>query len=149
MIEATEPRIRALGAEDRDELVRMRTALWPDSSAAEVDELLRRSGAAYVVLVAERPEGGLGGFAEVGTRPYAEGCASSPVAYLEGIWVDAELRRGGLALALVGAAADWARARGLKELASDALIENQVSLDFHAAAGFEEVERIVCFRRDV
>lgn len=149
MIEATEPRIRASGAEDRDELVRMRTALWPDSSAAEVDELLRRSGAAYVVLVAERPEGGLGGFAEVGTRPYAEGCASSPVAYLEGIWVDAELRRGGLALALVGAAADWARARGLKELASDALIENQVSLDFHAAAGFEEVERIVCFRRDV
>lgn len=138
---------RSLRADDRDELVRMRTALWPDSTATEVDHLLTRLPEAYAVLVAERPDGGLGAFAEVGTRPYAEGCDSSPVAYLEGIWVDPGFRRSGLGAALVRHAERWALARGLTELASDADIHNQASLEFHVAAGFEEVERIVCFRR--
>ena len=35
------------------------------------------------ILAAERPEGGLCGFIEVGSRNYAEGCESSPVPYIE------------------------------------------------------------------
>jgi aminoglycoside 6'-N-acetyltransferase I len=92
---------------------------------------------------------GLDAFAEVGVRRFADGCASSPVAYLEGIWVDPEARRSGAALALVQAAEDWARAAGYVELASDCEEGNLASEAFHHAAGFEEVQRSVCFRRDL
>ncbi len=93
--------------------------------------------------------GGLGGFAEIGLRTYAEGCASSPVAYLEGIWIDADARRSGFAWDLVREAEAWARSTGLSEFASDCDIENHVSEAFHLASGFEEVVRSICFRRDL
>ncbi len=145
--------VRVARAADRDEIVRMRRSLWPDSTAAEVDELLAPGTRAYVVLVAERlgsdGKGGLCGFAEVGTRPYAEGCESSPVAYLEGIWVDADARRVGVGAALVREADGWARAQGLTELASDTDLANTTSQAFHQAMGFEEAERLVAYRRRV
>jgi aminoglycoside 6'-N-acetyltransferase I len=141
--------VRPSRSTDRAELVRMRTALWPDSVAREVDELVSRPRSEYVVLVAEREAVGLRGFAEVGHRPYAEGCATSPDAYLEGIWVDVEWRRSGVATSLLRAAEDWARSLGLAELASDSGVDNESSQAFHRAAGFEEVERIVCYRRDL
>lgn len=37
--------------------------------------------------------------------------------------------------------------RALAELASDALLENTASHAMHRALGFEEAERVVCFRR--
>lgn len=146
------PRVRWAWPSDRDELVRMRLALWPDSTAQEVDDLLEGHGPpAYFVLVAERvgEKAGLAGFAEVGERPYAEGCATSPVAYLEGIWVDPDHRRSGVGAALVEAAVAWARGRGLREMGSDADLDNVVSHDFHRGSGFHEVGRAVCFRRSL
>ena len=125
----------------------MRQALWPDSSESEVDGLLQGRPPDAAVWVADRGSGELCGFAEVGTRRYAEGCDSSPVAYLEGIWVDSEVRRTGVALALVRHAEEWARSSGLTEFGSDCDIANEVSQAFHAAAGFVEVERLACFRR--
>ncbi len=128
----------------------MRQALWPDSTAAEVDALLGRSDLdRYAVFVVERRGAGLGGFAEVGLRTYAEGCASSPVAYLEGIWVDPDLRRSRLASALCLAILGWARRTGLSELASDADLDNAVSQAFHRSVGFQETQRLVCYVRPV
>src|SRR5262249_3365824 len=99
------------------------------------------------VLVAERAEGGLCGFAEAGTRPYADGCQTSPVAYLEGWYVDPDMRRQGIGSALVRAAEDWARGRGYRELASDALLDNLTSQQAHLALEFAEVERAVKYRK--
>ncbi len=128
----------------------MRQALWPDSTAGEVDALLDDPHAAVTAWVAEGDAAPrLVGYAEVGTRPYAEGCDTSPVAYLEGIWVDTEARRRGVALALVRHAEAVARAEGVAELASDCAIDNEASRAFHIAAGFVEVERIICFRREI
>jgi aminoglycoside 6'-N-acetyltransferase I len=128
----------------------MRCALWPEGTAADhrrgMIEWLSRPDA--TVLVAVRPDGTrLGGFAEVGTRPYADGCDSSPVAFLEGWYVDADLRRAGVGTALVRAAEDWARGRGLTEFASDALLDNVTSHRAHEALGFAEVERAVRDRK--
>lgn len=128
----------------------MRCELWPGDSASEhrrgMDEWLARADS--VVLVAARPGGErLAGFAEVGTRPYADGCESSPVAFLEGWYVDPDVRRAGVGAALVRAAEGWARARGLREFASDALLENEISHQAHQALGFEEVERAVRYRK--
>ena len=131
---------------DRDQLVRMRRTLWPDSTEAEVDDLLEEREPNAFVLVAEGVPDGLAGFAELGSRRYAEGCVSSPVGYLEGIWVDPEARRCGIASSLVDGALAWARACGYAELGSDCDLENLASQAFHRATGFEEVQRIVCFR---
>ena len=130
-------------------LERMRLALWPDSGKEEARAVLEGEAPRTVIFVAEGRGRSVRGFVEVGLRSYAEGCPSSPVAYLEGIWVDAEVRRSGMATALVGMAARWARAMGCVELASDAEPENVVSLDFHRAVGFEDAGRSVCFRAEV
>ena len=141
--------IRPAARADRAELLRMRQLLWPDSTAEEVHLLLERQDAAYAVLVAEAEAGRLNGFAEVGLRNYAEGCVTSPVGYVEGIWVDPDARRSAVGRALVRAAEAWAVERGCTEIASDCLIGNDASIAFHRAAGFEEVERIVCWRRTI
>ena len=42
-----------------------------------------------------------------------------------------------------------ARSRGCTEFASDRLLDNEASGAFHLAAGFEETERVVCYRKDL
>ncbi|MDX2193015.1 MAG: GNAT family N-acetyltransferase [Gemmatimonadales bacterium] len=144
--------IRPYHAADRAEWLRMRLALWPDIADgdpdADADAWLARADA--IVLVAEREDGrGLAGFAELGTRPYADGCRSSPVAYLEGWYVDADMRRRGVGAALVRAGEAWGRARGCVEIGSDALIDNTISVRAHEALGFASVERLVHFLKDL
>ena len=85
----------------------MRNMLWPDQTAADMATWLARRDAA--VLVAERKSNGLCGFAEVGVRSIAEGCATSPVAYLEGWYVDPDVRRQGIGAALIHGVESWAR----------------------------------------
>ena len=89
----------------------------------------------------------LAGFAEVSERAYGDGCDTSPVAWLEGIYIDPAYRRGGIGRLLVEAIVQWARARGLSELGSDVEIDNTVSLMTHASWGFAETERVVMLRR--
>ena len=139
--------IRPLQHSDREELVRMRQLLWPSSREDEVDDSLSLPISDGIIVVAERPQAGLGGFAEIGLRRFAEGCDGSPVAYLEGIWTDRDARRSGLASALVRRGEAWAISRGLSEFASDCDAENSESEAFHRAAGFEIVHRSLCFRR--
>ena len=145
--------VRPYAPSDFEEWLRMRIALWPeladqqDRGAHEAEEWLAREDA--VVMVAEREGGDLAGFAEVGERDYADGCDTSPVAYLEGWYVDADVRRRGIGTALVDAAVEWARRQGYRELASDALLEETVSQRAHEAVGFIEIERAVRYRRQI
>lgn len=99
-----------------------------------------------VVLVASRSSGaGLAGFAEAGARSLADGCETSPVAYLEGWYVDDNARRQGIGAALIHAAEAWARSQGFREFASDAELENLESQRAHLALGFKEVGRSVLY----
>ena len=147
--------IRPVTRSDRDEWARMREALYPDPPIAEIDEWLDATAAGgthpvgVAVFVADRGNGSLAGFVEIGSRNYAEGCDTSPVAYLEGWYVDPDARRGGLGRRLQRTAEDWARANGFTEMASDAELHNDVSLGAHLSLGFEEVERQVCFRKSL
>ncbi|MCA9959751.1 MAG: GNAT family N-acetyltransferase [Anaerolineales bacterium] len=141
--------VRLLDSErDAAEWLRMRLALFGDEDVAGQQEEMAAILAAPAengVFVAERPFGGLAGFIEVGIRKYAEGCTTSPVAYLEGWHVDADYRRQGVGRALVAAAEAWARQHGYHEIASDTQLDNVVSLAGHLALGYEEVERQICF----
>ena len=142
-------RIRPIRGTDLPELVRMRQELWPDSLPAEAEKLLRTAPEDLAVFVAELPDGRLAGFAEVGTRDFADGCLTSPVAYLEGIWVAPDQRRAGVGRALLRAALAWGAARGLGELASDTSPDNLASRAFHEAEGFQEVGQAVLYRRPI
>jgi len=131
--------------------VALRAELWPDEDAAvmaaEAPAILADPD--KLVLLA-REAGEAVGFAEAAVRQdYVNGCETSPVAFLEGIYVREARRRHGVARALVAACEDWARSKGLREFASDALLDNTRSHAMHAALGFEETERVVYFRKDL
>src|SRR5258705_12680914 len=137
---------------DRAEWLRMRQSLWPNpdpaAQIADMDVWLAHPDT--TVLVVPRCGGanaGLAGFAEVGTRSVAESCETSPVAYLEGWYVDPDMRRQGVGAALVRAAEEWARVKGLQEFASDTQLANTGSQRAHVALGFAEVERLVAYRK--
>ena len=141
--------IRPVQLADRDEWFRMRDRLWPnspDDHVQEIDAFFSRPQGG-VTFVVDRPDGGLCGFIEMSLRTYAEGCRTSPVPYIEGWYVDADMRRRGLGSRLVQVAEDWARNQGFSEMASDTELGNVVSQCAHQVLGYEEVERIVCFRK--
>jgi aminoglycoside 6'-N-acetyltransferase I len=143
---------------DRTEWSRLRAALWPDCSAEshaqEIAAFLtgKRAGwlaglHAVAVFVADRPGGGLCGFVEASVRPLADGCTTHPVGYVEGWYVDPDVRRQGVGRKLVQAAEGWASARGCREMASDAHLANSASLAAHKALGFSDEPPTVRFRK--
>jgi len=76
-----------------------------------------------------------------------EGTESSPVGYLEGIFVVEEERKKGVAKELLNACQDYVKQRGCIEFASDCELDNEESLNFHMKMGFEEANRIICFKK--
>jgi aminoglycoside 6'-N-acetyltransferase I len=145
--------IRAAVARDRPEWVRMRHALWPDCSPQrhqlEIEQLTAAEGSG-VVLVAVRENGSLCGFAELAIRhDHVDGASSVPVAYLEGWYVDPDVRGAGIGRRLLEAGERWAAVRGLKELASDAELDNHISIQVHRSSGFVETCRAVHFIKPI
>lgn len=127
----------------------MRNSLWPDSLADHLHEVDRffsnASRDIIAAFVLDRGADKLGGFIELNLRNYAEGSVAARVPYVEGWYVDADLRGKGHGKQLMAAAEKWAKQQGCIELASDAELENSASIAAHKALGFEETERIVCF----
>ena len=145
--------IRPVKRDDRDEWARMRARLYPDLDPHEIDDWFKvaKEGGTHLVgvavFVADRGDGSLAGFVEIGSRNYAEGCETTPVAFLEGCYVDPDVRRTGLGSGLVQAAETWAVTHGYSEMASDTELDNEISLQAHLSLGYEEVERQICFRK--
>jgi aminoglycoside 6'-N-acetyltransferase I len=146
--------IRPVVPSDAAAWLRMRLALWPEESEAthraEV-ELFFGGGtrSEQAALFAEDSTGKVVGFAELSIRPYAEGCRTDRLAYLEGWYVVPEARKRDVGRALVEAGAEWGRRLGCTEFASDALADNEVSAAAHRAIGFTEVVVVRCFRMDL
>lgn len=89
-------------------------------------------------------------FAQVSLRyEYIEGANSSPVAYLEGIFVKEKYRKQNIAQQLITICEDWAKEKGCKEMASDCELENEISYKFHLKTGFKEANRIICFTKQL
>jgi aminoglycoside 6'-N-acetyltransferase I len=144
-------RIERCTARTLEDWVALRYALWPEGPAEEhrleAQALVGRRSRA-VAFLARTPSRLAVGFAEATLRrDYVNGCTTSPVAFLEGIYVRPAFRRRGVARLLCAAVTDWATERGCTELASDALLRNTASHRMHAALGFEETERVVFFRK--
>lgn len=146
--------VRAAARADAPELARLRAALWPEDDLAAHRAAIERyfdgglPGGPWVVLVAV-DRGRLVGFAEASVRPFAEGCHSEGVGYLEGWYVRADVRHRGVGAALLAETERWARARGCVEFASDADPANETSVAAHRALGFEDAGLVRCFRKDL
>lgn len=144
--------VRPLSPADYPAWVRLRGELWPDLAsealAGEAAALAERSPD-YAAFVAETADGEMVGFIEASLRPWAEGCETQPVGYVEGWYVRPALRNHGLGRRLVEAAEAWARSRGCSEMASDALVDNHESHAAHLRLGYEEVERVVLYRKTI
>jgi aminoglycoside 6'-N-acetyltransferase I len=141
--------LRRVKSTDKNEWARMRNSLWPGSLKEHFDEIgsfFSKGDVDLVeVFVLERNSGKLGGFIELNVRNYAEGSSLTKVPYVEGWYVDEDVRGGGYGKQLIEAAESWARDNEFDELASDAELENSASIAAHKALGFQEVERVVCF----
>ena len=128
--------------------LQLRMALWPanrEEHLPEMQELCEQPGR-YAQFVACSPAGEPQGLVEVALRSdYVNGTDSSPVGFLEGLYVDLAFRQQGIAALLVKTAEQWARDQGCTEMASDAALDNTASHAVHLALGFEETERVVFF----
>lgn len=143
--------IQPCSASDLADWLALRIALWPHSTReehlSEMDEMLRQPER-FVQFLACAESGDAVGLLEMSVRSdYVNGTDSSPVVFLEGLFVVPEMRGSGIAHQLVRLAEGWAASHGYSELASDALLENEAAQAVHRALGFEERERVVCFRK--
>lgn len=126
----------------------LRAALWPDAVAdSDHDyQTILSAPERYLVLLFTDENGEAQGFAEASIRTdYVNGTHSSPVAFLEGLYVQPADRGQGIARQLVAGIQKWAEEMGCSELASDALLDNTASHAMHEALGFVETERVVYF----
>jgi len=144
--------VRPLRENDIGEWFRLRKMLWDGSSEeehkAEMMDIYEHTET-QLVLVAEVGEGMLGGFLEASIRPFVEDCHSDHVGYLEGWFVEDKYRRNGIGRRLVSEAEKWAKRKGATEMASDAEIGNEMSLEAHQNLGYEETSRLVHLRKDL
>ena len=135
----------------------MRLLLWPESSLdeqlGEADSLLATGTSGTLpaaIFVSQDADGRLTGFLEVGLRSHADGCDTArPVGFVEGWFVREEARGRGVGRELLLAAEEWCRTQRCRELASDALIDDEGSQSAHRALGFEVVDRCVHFRKSL
>lgn len=127
--------------------------LWSDEgSFEEMREILvkifqspRETG-----FIVRSDDGTAIGFMNLSLRSeYVHGADHYPVGYLEGVYVKKEFQRQGIGKKLICTAEAWARERGCTEIASDALLGNTDSYQFHTKIGFQEVERIVTFVKTI
>lgn len=143
--------IETLSNNNIDALVELVLELWKGCSLDEELESYKSIiDSANEICFLAKVEGTYIAFVHISIRnDYVEGADEPPIAYVEGIYVKPKFQKRGVAKRLMSVAEDWARQKGLRQIASDTEITNSVSVDFHKKNGFAEVERIVCFIKDL
>ena len=141
--------IKKARVEDADTLAGLAIQMWKDNEPEELAEEFRKlvnneEAACFIKYAIDQPIA----FAQCQLRhDYVEGTDSSPVGYLEGIFVAEGYRKKGYATELLSECQKWAKEKGCTEFASDCELDNEESLKFHMSMGFEEANRIICFRK--
>ncbi len=141
--------IRKAEVKDLEILAELACQLWlhhtVEEMCAEMEEIFAKPDAALFLAYVD--DGNVG-FAQCQLRhDYVEGTDSSPVGYLEGIYVAEGYRKQGIAKGLLAACEAWAKSKGCAEFASDCELDNTQSLQFHLNVGFGEANRIICFTK--
>ena len=149
MTEGEKNMIRRAGIEDAGVLAGLAKQMWTDNDPEDLEkefrQLVTNDEAACFIKYAD---GRQIGFAQCQLRhDYVEGTVSSPVGYLEGIFVSEGYRNNGYAAELLSECEKWAKEKGCTEFAGDCELTNTVSLNFFLSTGFREENRIICFSK--
>ena len=143
--------IRKATLEDVPQLVSLAIQMWKSHTVEDLTKIFCehiRKGKNIIFLAISEEH--IVGFAQCGLRfDYVEGTDSSPVGYLEGIFVLEEYKKRGYAKELLGECQNWAKDQGCLEFASDCELDNEESLKFHLKMGFAEANRIICFTKSL
>ena len=143
--------IRKATNDDSRVLAEMAVQMWDSHTVYEletdfIETLKDEQSAFFIKYVNDMPIG----FAQCGIRTdYVEGTETSPVGYLEGIFVKEDYRNNGYAKEMLSSCEKWAKDIGCTEFASDCELNNIVSFNFHIAMGFDEANRIICFKKKI
>lgn len=143
--------IKKLSSKYLDDVINLMLKLWPDNSFEELKEEVKdyinnKKQSLFIKVI----DNLVVGFAEVSIRSdYVEGTNSSPVGYLEGIYVLDEYRKMKIAKDLLASCEEWAKKRGCTEFASDCELTNTLSQDVHKKLGFTKTNIIVCYKKDL
>ena len=136
---------------DARNLANLAIQIWTDHNPEDLEEeflklVMNDEAACFIIYADDMPIA----FAQCGLRhDYVEGTKSSPVGYLEGIFVSEGYRKKGYAAELLCECEKWAQEKGCTEFASDCELANVNSLRFHMSLGFEEANRVITFRKDI
>jgi aminoglycoside 6'-N-acetyltransferase I len=141
--------IRQAVKNDFDEWLRMRKLLYPEYSQEELLSEIKKifhektivGELDYLVLVYEKDKKTLGGFIETSIRQNVSKCQSSPVGYIESLYVDSDIRRNGIARDLVIESEKWVIEKKCSDFAVDTDPNRKGSIDFYLSCGFTEVKR--------
>lgn len=141
--------IRKATINDAGLVAKLAIQMWEDNTieglAENLAEIIANPESAVFLLYSGEQAIG---FAQCQLRhDYVEGTDSSPVGYLEGIFVEEEYRNKGYAKELLKHCEAWAKDRGCAEFASDCELTNTGSLAFHLKMGFKEANRVICFTK--
>ena len=148
--------IRPVQPSDATEWLRLRMALWADSTPQkEADEIAHFLAVPpqpplptpHAAFVCQRAEGVLCGLVEVSIHDQAPGCTTNRIGYLEAWYVHPDVRGQQIGRVLAEAAEAWAHEQGCREMTSDTTPSYPISPLAHAAAGYQEVARF--FRKDL
>lgn len=143
--------IKSATINDISVLVEMAVMLWGSHDKLELSKefeetIKSKNNIFFIKYINNNPVG----FAHCSLRhDYVEGTSSSPVGYLEGIYIKDDYRGSGYAKELLDACIDFSKQNGCYEFASDCELDNTTSLLFHKALGFEEVNRVICFKKNI
>jgi aminoglycoside 6'-N-acetyltransferase I len=143
--------IKRAGLEESELVEELAVQLWPSHEISELEKEMinyidSENGAVFIYF--DETIGA--GFAQCSLRnDYVEGTKSSPVGYLEGIYVDTNHRNRGIGKKLLIQCEEWAKSKGCSEFASDCELNNTESLKFHLKIGFKEANRIICFKKNL
>ena len=132
-------------------LAELAIQMWDDATLSELEEhFAELKNCDDAVCFLKYVEGNPIGFAQCQLRhDYVEGTDTSPVGYLEGIYIQKEFRHQGYARELLHECEEWAKEKNCSEFASDCELSNHDSLCFHMAMGFKEANRIICFKKEL
>lgn len=137
------------GKKDIDIVANLAVLLWDKHSVGELihtfSEIISKGkGQFFIKYENDVPVG----FAQCQLRyDYVEGTETTPVGYLEGIFVKEDYRHKGYAKELLAECEAWARENGCQEFASDCELDNMDSFKFHKAMNFTEANRVICFTK--
>ena len=144
--------IKTLSPEYLGQWVRLRQQLWPEHNAEqhlnEGLEILASAQHMSFVLINDEPAAIA--FADAAIRhDYVNGCQTTPVVFIEGIYVEPQWCLKKCAKKLIRAIEQWGKAYGCTEIASYAELDNVSSHKMHQKLGFKVTEKVVFFQKNI